>query len=182
VSRLAGTYGYSSLWADERMPHRIVELMLHAAAGSLRVSTRGVLAHARLALLARFGLDPQPTAAGSDKHLLPLSSLFRRGLSQGRRTSMQACGLDRPGKYPPAKPGALDIGSLKAAGAIAYAIRFCWPPKGGLAPHVQLFESSDLRFLLSDVFADHRFVSTYGRDEVSPGPEVHPTKLRFLSP
>jgi hypothetical protein len=41
--------------------------------------------------------------------------------------------ISRDGKYPPAKPGALGIGPLKAAVGTLTRPRFCWPPKGGLS-------------------------------------------------
>src|ERR1700741_747122 len=52
-------------------------------------------------------------------------------------------------KYPPAKPGALGIGPLKAAVGTLTRPRFCWPPKGGLS--ATLVESSILGLLLADV-------------------------------
>src|SRR6267154_1746107 len=56
-------------------------------------------------------------------------------------------------KYPPAEPGALGIGPLEAA---------------------------VLLLLVSDVLPYHRFVPTYGRDEVPSRPKVLPYKIAFL--
>jgi hypothetical protein len=41
-----------------------------------------------------------------------------------------------------------------------------------LSPQRQLIQSRVFRFLLLDVLADHRLVSTDGRDEVVPCPEM----------
>src|SRR5580700_8104782 len=71
----------------------------------------------------------------------------------------------------------------KRVGSLFHCFQTTAPPKGGLlAPHVQLIEAAVLGLLFHDVFPDHGFVSTYRRDEVSPGPECWPVKLRFRSP
>src|SRR6266851_2099908 len=65
-------------------------------------------------------------------------------------------------KYPPAEPGALGIGPLEAA------------------PQIHLVQAVVFSLLISDVLPYHRFVSTYGRDEVSSCPEVLPHKISLL--
>jgi hypothetical protein len=49
-------------------------------------------------------------------------------------------------------------------------------------PHIQLIEARVFGLLLPDVFSDHRFASTNGRDEVSPGPEVRPYEVALPLP
>jgi len=39
-----------------------------------------------------------------------------------------------------------------------------------------------LFLLVLDVLADHRFVTTYGRDEIPPGPEVLPHEIALAFP
>jgi hypothetical protein len=74
-------------------------------------------------------------------------------------------------------------GFAKRVSPLFHCFQTMAPPKGGLlAPHVQLIEAAVLGLLFPDVFPDHGFVSTYRRDEVSPGPECWPVKLRFRSP
>lgn len=83
----------------------------------------------------------------------------------------------RRGKYPPAKPGALGIGRSKRLWGTLTRPRFCWPLKGGLSATCSLVEPDIFSLLLADVFPDHRLVSTDGRDEVTPGPEVLPYEV-----
>jgi hypothetical protein len=49
-------------------------------------------------------------------------------------------------------------------------------------PHIQLIEASVVGLLLPDVFPDHCFVSTNGRDEVSPSPKVLPYEVALPLP
>ena len=49
-----------------------------------------------------------------------------------------------------------------------------------MTPQVELVKTSVLRLLPLDVLSYHGFVSTYGRDEVSPGPKVLTHKIPLL--
>ena len=84
-------------------------------------------------------------------------------------------------KYPPAEPGALGIGPLEAAVGVADATPNSLPPEGGrLTPQIHLLQAAVLLLLISDVLPYHRFVSTYGRDEVPSCPEMLPYKIALL--
>ena len=49
-----------------------------------------------------------------------------------------------------------------------------------MTPQVESLKSSLLRFLLLDVLPYHGFVSTRGRDEVPPWPQVLTYEIRFF--
>src|SRR6202521_3443596 len=57
------------------------------------------------------------------------------------------------------------------------------PPEGGRStPQIHLLQAPILVFLLFYVLPYHRFVSTYGRDEVPSSPEVLPHEITLLLP
>src|SRR6202166_1330887 len=85
------------------------------------------------------------------------------------------------GKYPPAEPGALGSEPLEAAVGVADAAPIFGPPEGGrLTPQIHLIQAVVLLLLIPDVLPYHRFVSTYGRDEVRSGPEELPHQIPLL--
>jgi len=52
-----------------------------------------------------------------------------------------------------------------------------WPKKS--TPEVQLIEALILMLLVTNILTDHRLVSTYRRNEVTPRPEMLPHKIAF---
>jgi hypothetical protein len=55
--------------------------------------------------------------------------------------------------------------------------RYFWPPNGGLRAICSFGRAGYPRPPACGVFPDHRFVSTNGRDEVSPSSEVLPYEV-----
>ena len=88
------------------------------------------------------------------------------------------------GKYPPAEPGALGSEPLEAAVGVADAAPILLgPPEGGRSPpQIHLIQAAVFLLLISDVLPYHRFVSSYGRDEVPSGPEMLPHEAALPLP
>jgi hypothetical protein len=68
--------------------------------------------------------------------------------------------------------------SKRRSGALT---RLHWPHKGGRsAPQIHSVQAVVFSLLIFDALPYHRFVSTYGRDEVSSCSEVLPHKISLL--